>query len=75
MGSNPPFHREAWHCIKGWYKDAVDRAPPPTRDTLERTTAERVDLYRYVPPPGMNTPISMETFLVDNLVPTEDKIE
>ena len=29
MGSDPPLQREAWHQIKGWYKAAVDRAPPP----------------------------------------------
>ena len=45
LGSDPPLHREAWHRIKGWYKDAVDRAPPPDRFTLERITADKVDLY------------------------------
>ena len=38
-------------------------------------TAERVELYRYVPPPGGNIPISMEPSPVGDLVPTEDKIE
>ena len=61
--------------MKGWYRVAVDRAPPPARVTLERITAERVDLYSYVPPPGENIPVSVYTFLVDNLVPTKDKIE
>ena len=37
--------------------------------------SERVDLYRYVPPLGANIPISVEPFLVENSVPTEDKIE
>ena len=36
---------------------------------------ERVDLYRYVPPPGDNIPVSVEPFLVDDLVPMEDEIE
>ena len=30
----------------------VDRAPPPARVTLELIPAERVALYRYLPPPG-----------------------
>ena len=34
-----------------------------------------MELYSYVPPPGLNTPISVEPFLVDDSVPTEDKIE
>ena len=47
----------------------------PARVTLERITAKRVDLYSYVPPLGENIPVSVYTFLVDNLVPTKDKIE
>ena len=34
-----------------------------------------MDLYSYVPSPGTNIPISLKPFLVDNLVPTEDKIK
>ena len=45
MGSDPPLRREAWHWIKRWYKDGVDRAPPLAWVTLKRITAERVDLY------------------------------
>ena len=70
LGSDPPLHREAWHRIKGWYKDAVDCALPPAWVTLERITAERVELYSYVPPPGMNIPISVQPFPVDDSVPT-----
>ena len=43
--------------------------------TLELITAERVDLYSYVIPPGANIPISMEPLLVNYSVPTEDKIK
>ena len=75
MGSDPPLHREAWHQIKGWYRDTVDRAPPSAWVTLERITAERVELYSYVLPLGANTPISVETLPVDDLVPTEDELE
>ena len=74
MGSYPHLYREAWHRIKGWYKSAVNRSPPPTRVTLERITEERVELYSYVPPPGTNIPISVQPFLVDDSVPTEDEI-
>ena len=34
-----------------------------------------MDLYSYVPPLGANIPISVEPLPVDDLVPTEDKIE
>ena len=75
MRSDLPLHREAWHRIKGCYKAAVDRALLPAQVTLEQTTAERVDMYNYVPPLGTNIPISMEPLPVDDSVPTEDKIE
>ena len=72
LGSDPPLHREAWHRIKVWYKAAFDHAPPPAWVTLEPIMAERVELYRYVPPPGMKIPISMQPFPVEDSVPTED---
>ena len=53
----------------------VDRAPPPAWVTLEKITAEQVDLYSYVLPPGENIPVSVEPFPVDESVPTEDNIE
>ena len=75
VGVDPPLIQEAWHRIKGWYKDAVDRAPPPAQVTLRRITAERVALYSYVPPPGENIPISISPFQVDNSVPEEGEIK
>ena len=67
--------REAWQQLKGWYKAAVDCAPPPARATLERITAERVNLYSYVPSPGTNIPVTARPVPVDDSVPTEDDIE
>ena len=61
--------------MKGWYWAAFDRAPPPARVTLKQMTTEWVELYKYVPPPGENIPISVETLPVDDLVPTEDEIK
>ena len=75
LGADPPVPREAWRRLKGWYKVLFDRAPPPARATLERITAERVDLYRYVPSLGDNIPVTVRPVQVDNSVPTEDKIE
>ena len=43
--------------------------------TLERITAERVDLYSYVPSPGENIPVTIKPVEVDDSVPTEDEIE
>ena len=75
IGSDPPIHREAWRQLKGWYWAAANCAPPPSPVTLERVMAERVDLYRYIPPLGANIPIYVEPFPVYDLVPMEDDIE
>ena len=74
VGADPPLIQEAWHRIQGWYKDAVDHAPPPARVTLERITAERVALYSYVPPPGENIPIAIQPFQVYDSVLEEGEI-
>ena len=74
LGSDPLMPREAWQQLKGWYKYAVDRAPLPAWFSLERITAEQVDLYSYVPSPGMNIPMSVKSVPVDDSVPTEDEI-
>ena len=74
LGADLPMPREAWQQLKGWYKSAFDRAPPPARDTLEWITAEQVHLYIYVPSQGTNIPVSVIPVPVDDSVPTKDKI-
>ena len=75
LGADPPNPKEAWRRLKGWYKATVNCAPLPARATLERITAEQVNLYSYVPSPGENTPVAVKPVEVDDLVPTEDEIE
>ena len=75
LGSDPPLHREAWKRIKGWYQPAFDCALPSDQVYLERITAERVELYSYVPLPGTNIPIFVDPLPVDDSVPMENKIE
>ena len=50
--------KEAWRCLKGWYKAASDAAPAASQLSLAAQTAERVDLYRKAPPPGGPPPDS-----------------
>ena len=66
LGEDPPNAKEAWRRMKGWYRAAANRGPSPAQATLERITAERVELYSQVPSPGENIP--------DDSVPTEDEI-
>ena len=75
LGADPPMPLEAWQKLKGWYKSVVNRALLPARATLKQITAERVDLYSYIPSPGMNIPVTVMPVPVDDSVPTEDDIE
>ena len=75
LGLDTPLHWEAWYRIKGCYKAAANHAPPPARVNLKRITAERVELYSYVLPPGINIPIYVKPFPVEDSVPTKDEIE
>ena len=58
--------------MKVWYWAAVGHAPPTAQVTLEKITVERVDLYYHVPPLGENISVSIEPFLEEDSVPTED---
>ena len=48
LGADLTNPKEAWRRLKGWYKAAVNRAPPPARATLERITAERSSSGRWL---------------------------
>ena len=74
LGGDPPNAKDAWRRMKGWYKDEVSRALPPAQATLQRITAEQVELYSYVPPPGENIPVTVTPSELDDSVPMEDEI-
>ena len=63
----PPNAKESWRRMKGWYKAAVNRAPLPAQSTLERITAEQVELYSQVPSPGDNIPVTVNPSKMDDL--------
>ena len=72
---DPPIPCKAWRRMRGWYRAAVDHALPPAQITLERITAERVEIYRVVSPPGENIPTSVEPNHIDDYVPTEEEVK
>ena len=74
LGGDPPNAKEVWRRMKGWYRAAFNRAPPPARATLKRITAERVELYSHVLPLGDNIPVTVTLSDIDDSVPTKDEI-
>ena len=74
LQEDSPNARGAWRRMKGWYRAAAKRGPPPAQAPLERITAEQTELYRRVPPPGENIPVNVDPTHIDDSVPTEDEV-
>jgi hypothetical protein len=52
--------KEAWQCLKGWYKTASKSAPAASPMLLATQTAKCVALYGRVPSPGEPLPIQVD---------------
>ena len=65
LESDPPLIIEAWIRMWVWYKDTVDRPPPPSRGAINRMMEERVELYRNVPSPLHPIPMDGTTFYIE----------
>jgi hypothetical protein len=66
--------KEGWRCLKGWYKAASDTAPAASPMSLAAQTAERVDLYRKVPPPGDPLPIHVDKANIPDGPPSDGEL-
>ena len=71
---DPPLIREACISMWGWYKDAMDRSPPPARVDISAMTEERVEVYWHVKPPVQPIPVGLQPFLVDDFIPEDEEI-
>jgi hypothetical protein len=65
---------EVWRNLKGWSRLVEDRAPKACPETLASQTAERVELYTAVPPPGWLMPINVTPIPVPDGTPTDHEI-
>ena len=63
--------------MRVWYKDAVDRPPPPSILAPAKMTSEREDLYRNFRPPVELIPLRKPPFhlLVDDSIPEDEDID
>ena len=68
--------KEAWRLLKYWYREVEGRAPRPSLQTMEKQTAERVELYTKVPREELRAPlpINVEPFPISDAVPSEWEI-
>ena len=76
LASDPPLICEAWIRMRGWYKESVNRHPPPSRVALATMTAEREELHRHVPSPVDPIPVEDPPFpfLVNDSIPEDEEI-
>jgi hypothetical protein len=66
--------KEAWRCLKGWYRSATNQPPKLCHLTMTHLTKERTALYARVPTPGGRFPIVVDPFFVQDKLPTDSKI-
>ena len=66
--------QEAWNIFKCWYRHAGDRAPRPSRQDLEKVTADRVALYTKTEPTGPPIEVVVGPADVSDDVPLEAEI-
>ncbi len=66
--------QEAFHHLKGWYRAASDTQAKPCRQTMERQTSERVDLYARGVLPGNPLPINVAPTEINDDVPSDGEL-
>jgi hypothetical protein len=64
----------SWRSPIGWYKHASGKGSKPFRPDLESTSAEFKALYTQKSPPGVQIPICVMPFEIDDNVPDEGEI-
>ena len=74
LAPNLPLICEAWIRMRGCYKDALDRPPPPAKVSLATMISEREELYRNFPSPGETIPVRYLPFSVDAGIPENEDI-
>jgi hypothetical protein len=67
--------QEAFRHLKGWYRAASDTQAKPCRQTMERQTLERVDLYARRDLPGDPLPINVTPAEINDDVPSDGELQ
>ena len=66
--------QEAWNLAKGWYRQASNYVPKPSRQDFIDVCEERTALYRATPPPGAGIPLHVDPYDVLDEIPDEGEI-
>ena len=76
LASDLTLIREAWIRMLVWYKESLDRHPPPARVDLVTMTSEREEISGHVPSPVEPIPVEDPPFLflVDDFTLEDEEI-
>ena len=66
--------QEAFHHLKGWYRDTSETEARPCKQMMERQTEERVELYRKRVSPRAPIPINITPVNILDSTPSDVKI-
>jgi hypothetical protein len=66
---------EAFRPLKGWYRVAKETQARPCFQTMEKQTAERVDLHRQRESPGLPVAVNVVPVDVRDDAPTDGEIK
>jgi hypothetical protein len=66
--------KEAWQCLKGWYKATFESTPPASSMVLAPQNAEQVALYGRVPLPGAPLPIHIDPAIISDGSPCNKEL-
>ncbi len=65
---------EAFRHLKGWYRAASETQAKQCRQTMDRQTAERVDLYTRRLSPGNPLPINIDPVEINDATPSNGEL-
>ena len=66
--------QEAFHHLKGWYRSVTDTQARPCFQTMNRQTAERINLYRRRDSPRLPIHVGENLFDMRDDTPTDGEI-
>ena len=66
--------QKAFGAIKGWYRDAGPRPSKPSKEDIEVTQAEYVELYTPREPTEGPIPLHITPYPINDEPPTEDEV-
>ena len=66
--------KEAWDHLARWYLQVRVKQAHPTREGLDEVSADRVEIYKCLPPEVLWVPLLVQPLDVNDSIPSEAEI-